>query len=80
MPAGLGLLALGCVLTGLAGNSDITLVLSDLGIPVLGMIVLILSTWTTNTLNAYGAGLNVVMMFNLKESSRGRVTLISGSV
>lgn len=80
MPAGLGLLALGCVLTGLAGNSDITLVLSDLGIPVLGMIVLILSTWTTNTLNAYGAGLNVVMMFSLKESSRGRVTLISGSV
>ena len=80
MPAGLGLLILGCVLTGLAGNPDITTVLSDLGIPILGMIVLILSTWTTNTLNAYSAGLNVVMMFQLKESSRARVTLISGSV
>lgn len=78
LPAGVGLLALGCVLTGLAGNPDITVVLSDLGIPVLGMIVLILSTWTTNTLNAYSAGLDIVLMFKLKETSRGRVTLISG--
>ena len=80
MPAGVGFLFLGCLLTGLAGNPDITEVLSDLGIPVLGMIVLILSTWTVNTLNAYSAGLNVVMMFGLKESSRGKVTLISGCV
>lgn len=78
LPAGMGLLALGCILTGLVGNPDITTVLSDLGIPVLGMIVLILSTWTTNTLNAYSAGLNIVMMFRLKETSRGKVTLISG--
>ena len=42
------------------------------------MIVLILSTWTTNTLNAYSAGLDIVLMFKLKETSRGRVTLISG--
>lgn len=80
LPAGVGLLVLGCVLTGLAGNPDITVVLSNLGIPVLGMIVLILSTWTTNTLNAYSAGLDIVQMFKLKEASRGRVTLISGLV
>lgn len=79
-PAGVGLLILGCVLTGLAGESDITIVLSNLGIPVLGMIVLVLSTWTTNTLNAYSAGLNIVLMFKLKETSRAKVTLISGSV
>ena len=45
---------------------------------MLGMIVLILSTWTVNTLNATAQVSNVVMMFGLKESSRGKVTLISG--
>lgn len=44
------------------------------------MVVLILATWTTNTTNAYSAGLNAVMVFNLKESGRSVATVVLGAI
>ena len=44
------------------------------------MVVLILATWTTNTTNAYSAGLNAVMVFNLKENGRSAATIVLGAV
>ena len=67
-------------MTRIAQQYDISLVFSDIGLPFLGMIVLILATWTTNTTNAYSAGLNAVMVFNLKESGRSLATVVLGAV
>lgn len=80
MPAGMAMLILGAVMTRIAQQYDISLVFSNIGLPFLGMVVLILATWTTNTTNAYSAGLNAVMVFNLKESGRSMATVILGAV
>ena len=52
MPAGMAMLILGAVMTRIAQQYDISLVFSNIGLPFLGMVVLILATWTTNTTNA----------------------------
>lgn len=40
----------------------------------------VLATWTTNSLNAYSAGLDVVMTFNLPDNKRKLATLVTGLV
>ena len=47
---------------------------------LLGIIALVISTWTTNSTNAYSAGLNIVMALKLKDNRRREATLISGIV
>jgi cytosine permease len=78
IPCGVGSLVIGGMLAIYAGNYDITVMFSSMGIPLLGLVVLILATWTTNTGNAYSAGIAVVNLFKLKDDKRARVTLILG--
>lgn len=80
VPAGIILLILGIVLTKLTGENDLSLILTNIGIPILGILVLILATWTTNTTNAYSGGLNLVMLFNLKDDKRAVATMIAGVI
>lgn len=80
VPAGIILLLLGIVLTKLTGENDLSLVLTNIGIPILGILVLILATWTTNTTNAYSGGLNLVMLFDLKDNKRAMATMIAGVI
>lgn len=79
-PAGIALLIMGAVLTKLTGEYDISIILMQAGIPSLGLIALILATWTTNTTNAYSGGIALVMFFNLKDDKRAIATLIAGIV
>lgn len=80
IPAGVALLIMGAILTKITGEYDLSVILTSVGIPVLGITILILATWTTNTTNAYASGLALVMMFNLKEDKRAIATLISGVI
>ena len=57
-PMGVITLIMGIVLTKLSGQYDISMVLIEVGLPLLGIIALVISTWTTNSTNAYSAGLN----------------------
>ncbi len=77
-PAGALLVVAGAVMTKVANQYDITLVFSDIGLPIIGMIVLIAATWTTNTSNAYAGGLSAVMVFRLKDERRAIATLVTG--
>jgi cytosine permease len=77
---GVIMLMMGALLTKLAGQNDLTMVLTEIGLPILGMIILILATWTTNTTNAYSAGIDFVMLFNLKDNKRALTTLIAGII
>lgn len=54
------------------------MVLIDVGLPLFGIAAMIISTWTTNSTNAYSGGLNIVMAFNLKDNKRREATLIAG--
>lgn len=77
-PAGVAMVVLGAVMTKLADQYDITQVFCEVGIPVLAMIILIASAWTTNTANAYSGGINAVLMLNLKDDKRAAATIVSG--
>ena len=77
-PAGILVLVIGILMAKVAGQHDISLVLIDIGLPILGMIVLILAAWTTNTSNIYLAGIDIVNVLNLKDDKRAVVTLLAG--
>ncbi|MFQ9892290.1 MAG: cytosine permease [Emergencia sp.] len=77
-PAGILMLVIGILMAKVAGQHDISLVLIDIGLPILGMIVLILAAWTTNTSNIYLAGIDIVNVLNLKDDKRAVVTLLAG--
>ena len=80
MPAGIFTLCLGVLITKATGDYDITTVLASVGLPVLGVLVLILASWTTNSLNAYSAGLDAVMVFGAPDRKRKLVTVLVGAV
>lgn len=79
-PAGILMIVLGAVMTKVASQYDITVVFCEIGIPILGMLVLIAATWTTNTTNAYSGGINAVMMLNLPDEKRAIATMVSGMI
>ncbi len=77
-PLGVITLVLGIIMTKVAGEYDISMVLIGIGIPLLGITSLILSTWTTNAFNAYAAALSVTKIFNVPDDRRRELTLVVG--
>lgn len=77
-PMGVITLILGAVLTKVTGEYDIGMVLILVGLPILGVLAIILSTWTTNSSNAYSGGLNLVMSFKIPDNRRKEITIIAG--
>ncbi len=73
-------LFLGAMLAKMSGDYDISSVLFTVGLPLLGVLSLVMSTWTTNVTNAYSAGLNLVMAFNTPDKRRREVTAIAGLI
>lgn len=78
VPAGIAMICMGGIMSLASGTYDISQVLSDLGVPVLGLVILILATWTTNTVNAYSGGLAITRLFNLPDSKRSMATAVAG--
>lgn len=78
VPCGVGALACGSVLAITTGDSDITVMFASVGMPVVGLLVLILATWTTNVGNAYSAGIATVSVLKLKDDKRAIVTAVCG--
>lgn len=80
LPAGLAMLLIGAVLTIATGSYDISEVLSSAGLPVIGLIALILATWTTNVSNAYSGGLSLSILLGQDEQKSRLTTGIAGVV
>jgi cytosine permease len=78
LPAAIAMITAGAIMSLVAGEYDITKVFASTGHPMISMLVLILATWTTNTGNAYTAGLAVMRLFSIKDSRRPVVTAICG--
>ncbi|MDR1272538.1 MAG: cytosine permease, partial [Clostridiales Family XIII bacterium] len=80
LPAAVFMMFAGAVMALSAGTSDVTLVFASMGVPAIGMLALILATWTTNTGNAYSAGMAVMKVLSLKDERRPLVTMICGGI
>lgn len=80
MPAGLFMLLTGALMSIVTGQYDISAILVSLGVPVLGLIALVLATWTTNVTNAYSGGLALSNLLGFDESKFKITTGISGAI
>ena len=61
------MMLVGAVLSIVTGQYDISLVLAAVGVPALGLVALVLATWTTNVTNAYSGGLAVSNLLGFGE-------------
>lgn len=80
LPIGIGMLLVGAVSSIVAGEYDITKVLSNLGLPAVGLIALILAAWTTNITNAYSGGLAISNFLGFTEEKFKLTTGIAGAI
>lgn len=60
LPAGVITCVIGVVLSRVAGVYDISQVMAMVGLPVLGLTIMILAQLTTNSINAYAGGLDLI--------------------
>ncbi|TYP54223.1 cytosine permease [Thermosediminibacter litoriperuensis] len=79
-PTGVFLLIVGVLLTVVSGTYDITIAVTKLGLGFIGAVILVLATWTTNTVNAYSGGLAIINLFKMKNELRPLMTFIAGAV
>lgn len=68
----------GAIMGVATGESDITILVAKLGLPVIGLIILILATWTTMAADAYLGGLAFTNLLHLPGTKRAVSTAISG--
>ena len=80
IPAGLFMLVTGALMSIVTGQYDISAILASLGVPFLGLIALVLATWTTNVTNAYSGGLALSNLLGFDESKFKITTGIAGVI
>ena len=85
IPMGVGTMLAGGVLAIHSGSvgmdtGSIVNMLGSIGTPILGLLVLVLATWTTNVSNAYSAGFALLSLTKGKDNKRAIYTLIAGVV
>lgn len=78
MPAGIITCVIGVLLSRVVGVYDISQVMAMVGLPILGLTIMILAQLTTNSVNAYTGGLDAVMTFNLPDNRRREATFVVG--
>ena len=62
------------------GSYDISVVLASSGLPLVGLIALILATWTTNVSNAYSGGLSLSVLLGQDEKKSQITTAVAGVI
>lgn len=80
IPAGLFMLLTGAIMSIVTGLYDISAILANLGVPILGLVALVLATWTTNVTNAYSGGLALSNLLGFDESKFKITTGIAGAL
>lgn len=80
IPAGLFMLLVGAIMSIVTGQYDIAEILAALGVPVIGLIALVLATWTTNVTNAYSGGLALSNLLGFGENRFTVTTAVAGGI
>ena len=63
------MLLTGALMSIVTGQYDISAILASLGVPFVGLVALVLATWTTNVTNAYSGGLASAISLALTRAS-----------
>ena len=79
-PAGLAVLTMGAIMSIASGENNIAVIMTSLGLPALGLIALVLSTWSVNAGNVFSAGLCFSVLFGGKQVKRKTATALAGAV
>ncbi|MBE6007840.1 MAG: cytosine permease, partial [Lachnospiraceae bacterium] len=79
-PSGMVVLLIGGILAICTGSYDISVFLSTAGLPFIGLVALVLATWTTNVSNAYSGGLSLSVLLGQDEKKSQITTAIAGIV
>ena len=80
IPAGLFMLLTGALMSIVTGQYDISAILASLGVPFVGLVALVLATWTTNVTNAYSGGLALSNLLGFDESKFKITTGVAGGI
>lgn len=80
LPAGIAVLTMGAIMSIATGEGNIAVIMTALGLPALGLIALVLSTWTVNANNAYSAGLGFSVLLGRKSDNRRVTTAVAGAI
>ena len=77
-PVSILLMVVGSIIGLTLKTYDMSIALSELGMPILGGCSLILASWTTNSTNAYSGGLSLNNVFCWEADKRKKATLLVG--
>jgi len=80
IPYCLFLFIAGSIMGAATGESDISILIAKLGLPVIGLLILVLATWTTMACDAYTGGLAITSLLHLSGKRRAAATAIAGIV
>lgn len=80
IPAGLFMLLTGAIMSIVTGEYDISTILASMGVPVIGMLTLVMATWTTNVTNAYSGGIALSNMLGFDERRFKITTAVAGGI
>jgi len=80
LPAGILMIAAGAIFGVTSDTADIISVFTQLGFPVIGVVAMLLATWTTNAVNAFSGGIALVNVFNIPKKKETMATAIAGAL
>lgn len=78
LPYCLFLFIAGAIMGLVTGEQDISILVAKLGLPIIGLIILVLATWTTMACDAYTGGLAITSLLHLPGSKRAVATAVAG--
>ncbi|GBD65499.1 cytosine permease [Tetragenococcus halophilus] len=80
LPAGILMIASGAIFGVTSETADIISVFTQLGLPVIGVIAMLLATWTTNAVNAFSGGIAIVNVFNVAKEKQTIAVAAAGGM
>ena len=80
IPAAVIVVTIGSILSIVTGEFDIAVVLVALGLPAIGLVTLVVATWSTNVVNAYSGGVAVTNLFGAGDKKFKLTTAIAGGI
>ena len=80
VPTCLFLYTSGAIMGYATGETDISILISKMGLPIIGLFILIFATWTTMASDAYVAGLAFTSLLRMPGNKRSLATAIAGVI
>lgn len=80
LPSGILMIAAGAIFAVTSETADITSVFAQLGFPTIGVIAMILATWTTNAVNAFSGGIAIINVFNVSKEKEKIAVAVAGGI